>query len=478
MTSAFPDAIRSTPLMLTLDRIVDSRNFLSFSFSVDGLSFNTTYWYEGVDFGALRKTYGDQAINSVAFHVAAFEINKIASLKPDSVDFAQYDQYATDEFVALWQRIFDNVWAQWRYENDLSDYMHPDIARSQSGRLTTAALQRRNANNRILLFCGGGKDSLVAMKSLERGNFAFDSLSYSSSIYGTAQLQHALIRRLQQFSKPENCYRQWIFDDFLDSPVLSLRPEFGVKTLTAAETPSSIFSVIPLILAHGHSHIALGHERSADTGQVHWTKTGEDINHQWGKSYEAENLINSYIKRFLVSDFEYFSILKPIYDTLIFQMLQRDLSAVPATHSCNIRKPWCMRCPKCAYVWLGYMAFLPLEVVRKTFGPENLFDVPELQIIFRQLLGLENQLPFECIGQASESQLFFELCKHKGYDGSAMQMYRQCIGGIDIEAAMNKHLRIVWEGSNIPAHLRSFLDREWTDAIAKAREYIAQTMNS
>jgi hypothetical protein len=203
--------------------------------------------------------------------------------------------------------------------------------------------------------------------------------------------------------------------------VIALEPERGVRSLTAAETPASLFGAIPLALAQGYRVLALAHERSANVGNLVWSRTGEEVNHQWGKSYEAERLLAGYVHDEL-ADVEYASLLQPVHDPVIFHLLNRDLAAVAATHSCNVAKPWCKRCPKCAYVWLGYMAFLPPAAVDAIFG-ENLLDVAENQLFFRQMLGLEAHTPFECVGQIDEVRLFFELCHRKGIRGRAMDVY-------------------------------------------------------
>ena len=166
------------------------------------------------------------------------------------------------------------------------------------------------ANVNILAFCGGGKDSLVSVKLLEELELPYATFGYSHSIYGNAKHQHELIGKLCAETQTQKHHRQWIFGDFLDSPVLELYPEFKIETLTAAETPSSIFAVLPLILAGGYQYIVLAHEKSADEGNLIWEATGEEVNHQWGKSTEAEKLINNYLKNELIDNFEYFSLLE------------------------------------------------------------------------------------------------------------------------------------------------------------------------
>ena len=419
------------------------RHQLAFSYSFEDLFFSTTFWYEGADFYELEERYGAEFMQRLYFHIAAFDINKVASLRPSRLSWGPFADFATPEFASLWRDIFKNVWAQWRYENDDPEYFGPSFDVSESS-AEAAPVATEQGDVDILAFCGGGKDSLVAMKLLERGGGGtlFDSLTYSSSIYGRSQIQHELLDSLLDHGSPRHRRRLWIFDDFLESPVLQLGSQGGSKTLTAAETPSSIFTAIPFALQHGYLYFSLGHERSADTGQVFWDKTGEDVNHQWGKSLEAEEMLNNYVQESLVSNLTYFSILKPIYDVMIFNLLRQDLDAVKDTHSCNEAKPWCKKCPKCAYVWLNYMAWLPVELVDEIFDGTNLFDIEENQETFMQLIGAADQLPFECIGQADESKLAFEMCRRKGLGGKAMDSYLALDLSVDEKIVLDKYLDI------------------------------------
>ena len=107
----------------------------------------------------------------------------------------------------------------------------------------------------------------------------------------------------------------------------------GIRSRICAETPAAIMGAIPVALAHGYQYMSLGHERSADSLNLVWHATGEGINHQWGKSLEAELLIDNYIRQHLISGLTYFSLLKPIHDVVIFSLLNDDRPAVARTHS-------------------------------------------------------------------------------------------------------------------------------------------------
>lgn len=451
-----------------LGEIKWSARQLELHYGIDDLAFTTTYWYgPEVDFYALKDRYGAEFLAWMQFHLLAFEANKVLSLAPETFDPGPQARWVTPEFIQLWQTIGHKVWAQWRYQHRRPDYAGPRIEASGSGG-SPVALSPGPVE--ILAFCGGGKDSLVAIKLLERAGIAYSSLAYAHSIYGLAEPQHALIDGLLDQGRPVTRHRQWVADTFLDAPVASLYPEYEIRHLLAAETPSSIFGVLPIVLSRGYKHIALAHERSADTGNLIWDLTGEDVNHQWGKSLEAEALLNGYIQQQLISGFTYFSLLKPLYDVVIFSLLQQETAAVPATHSCNIDKPWCKKCPKCAYVWLNYMAYLPTELVDSIFQ-ENLLDAPENQLAFRQMIGLEAHTPFECIGQIPEARLAFELIKRKGLTGAAMAAYAE-LPPQDWQPVLDKYARVQADDLALPPAIAEKVLPLMQAAAAQAREYL------
>ncbi len=430
-----------TPRTLWLGEATWSGPQVSVSYGVDRDRFTTSLWWEGLDLDALAGRYGVDLVRKLVFHIAAFEANKAASLRPDQLDLGPFADLGTQRFRDLWSVVLQNVWGQWRYENGFSDYTGPEILGSPAP-TSPAADRTPTDERRILLFCGGGKDSLIAGRVLDEAGLPYSSYAYSHTTYGRPGPQHALIDGLLDHMAPAERVRHWVFDDFLDSPVLQLRPELGVRTLTAAETPSSLFGALPLALDRGYTDLLLAHERSADVGNLVWDLTGEDVNHQWGKSLEAEELLRTYVNEELLPGTSYASLLKPVYDVLIFSALRESLAAVPATHSCNIDKPWCLRCAKCAYVWVNYRAYLPDDVVTATFGDENLLDVGENQVWFEQMLGLAEHTPFECIGQIDEARLAFELLRRRGVQGQAMKLFSDQVPSFDAQGAFSRLIEV------------------------------------
>ena len=454
------------------DKLTRSQKQISMTFGFNDLRFEVAYWYNDVDLHFLEEKYGQENMNKIYFHIMAFEINKLVSLQPKTIDLGDYARFHTEQFESFWQKIVRKIWVQWRYENNLPHYKEPEFI-SNPVESQLKSIENQLELIKVLSFCGGGKDSLVAMKLLERARIPYSLFAYSSSVYGTQQHQHDLIKRLLKHGTQCNHHALWVFDSFIDSPVLQLYPQYTSKSIKSAETPSSIFGSLPIVLQHGYHHIALGHERSADAGNLIWEETGEEVNHQWGKSFEAEVLINNYIQNELISNFSYFSLLKPMYDVVIFNLLKLDIEGVSDTHSCSIQKPWCCKCAKCAYVWLNYMAYLPVDLVNSIFKT-NLFDIQENQHWFYEMLGLGEHTPFECIGEISETRLAFELCRRKGLGGKAMDMYFQKFPNLDVAPILEKYLNIDPTQANIPFEIKERIIPQIYDAAKETRQYISQ----
>src|SRR5687768_5481362 len=168
-----------------------SHHQLSLAFGLDDLRFTASYWYGDADLYALEEKYGRDLMERIYFHIAAFTANTLVSLRPDTFDPGPYSHFCTPEFWTLWKAIVRGIWAQWRYENDQPDYLGPALSgegrpaqETQNSKLKTqnylSPVHIEPGDVPILAFCGGGKDSLVSMKLLERAGICFDTLVYSS----------------------------------------------------------------------------------------------------------------------------------------------------------------------------------------------------------------------------------------------------------------------------------------------------------
>lgn len=442
-----------------LGDIQRSRHHVSLVYGIDDLRFETALWYEDVDLLALEATHGRDFMDRWGFHLLMLEASKLVSLRPDVIDLGEQARWYTPRFEAMWRTVLRHVWGQWRYRHDDPDYIGPQ-ALTEPNDIAPSPVRVTPGPVGVLAFCGGGKDSLVGAKLLERAGEPFASFGYSHAIYGRAEPQHVLIDRLVEVCAGTRHHRLRVFDSAVEAPLTGCYPD--IHEVLAAETPCSLFAALPLLLQHGYQTMVLAHERSANTGNLVWSRTGEDINHQWGKSFAAEQLLNAYIQRELVANATYFSVLQPVHDAVIFNLLRQDEALFARTHSCNLVKPWCGRCPKCAYVWLNAMAWLDADATRAALGgpmADNLLDIEAVLPWFHQMLGLGEHTPFECIGQIEEVRLAFALCRRKGLTGRAMALFDAHfpVHDLDLDLIAQRFLSVDLTQSGIPATLAARL---------------------
>lgn len=393
-------------------------------YSADRFKFATKVFYHDISFPSLKEKYSERTIEEIAANIALFEGMKLCSLFPKYYDISAIADKLAEPVVELFAKIYNGVFAQHLYENNVPDYSGPEIIYPGTRLGSSNPTQIPGGQEtKVLAACGGGKDSVVALKMLQESQISFSSMQYSHSVYGKADFQHDLIAGVLDQLNPSHRHKISVYDDFMDYPFMQLYFP-GNSGITVPETPVSIFESLPLMLSGEYNYLALAHEKSANTGNMFWSALGREVNHQWGKGYEAETLLNNFVQANLVSNFSYFSILQPIYDFRIFKNLARYPEVLPKIHSCNIQKPWCKKCPKCAYVWLGLMAVFEPPLVDAVFG-SNLFDDDDLLPIFRQMVGLTEHTPFECIGEIDESRLAMKICVEKGLSGKALDMFKQ-----------------------------------------------------
>ena len=474
------DASVESERVLTLESTTWAGPQLHINITFDGLKFPSTLWYN-FNLDELHTYYGDEIMERVYFHIAAFTLLKLTSLKPNIILVSdKLAKHYTIHFQKLWNITFEHVLGQWRYENGMANWKGPQFscppqtaAPVPAKMKTPQVFAESGAPVESIAYCGGGKDSLLSMKLLENANAPFSAFSYTISHYGSARDQHDRVQQVLQRCKPTKHHWVMITDAFLDIPLDTDDQWFkklGLKTRSESAL-TEIFSILPVMLHYGYRYAVIGNEHSANVGNLVWADEGEKaVNHQWGKSYEAEQTFSQYISQFLVAEGRYYSILQPIHDVVIFTLLRQHLDCIPFVHSCNMSPPWCKRCSKCCYVWLGFQAYLPQHVVDPVFDHENLLDFEENQLFFTQMLGLGNQKPFECIGEIKEAQLAFEMCRRKGLRGRAMEMFEKTFGPLFDISPIMKHYTIVHkEEHSIPDDIAGCIIAEMESAAASIK---------
>ncbi len=202
--------------------------------------------------------------------------------------------------------------------------------------------------------------------------------------------------------------------------------ELNNKGYINGHTPfSSIVAFSAEITAYlnGLKYIVLSNESSANESTV----VGQDVNHQYSKSFEFEQDFHSYEEKYLRTGQYYFSFLRPLAEFQIAKMFVSHRKYLPVFRSCNLGSKvspdiWCGECPKCLFVCLILSPFLSLSELNDIFGRDMLND-EKMKEYFIELIGQSEHKPFECVGSIDEVNLAVSLAiRHLEQEGEKLPM--------------------------------------------------------
>ena len=252
--------------------------------------------------------------------------------------------------------------------------------------------------DRSLLGIGGGKDSIVAAELLKE-----DGRSFTGFIVET-QRKDEIARNVAKLAAPKTL----VLKRELDRKIFAEHP----GSFNGHIPISAIFAFLGTATAalYGYKEIIVANEHSSNFGNLRYK--GEEINHQWSKSVEFEELAQSYIQRFVSPDLLYVSLLRQFYELRIAALFSTRKKYFKYFSSCNrnfkVNKErqeclWCGECPKCAFTFLLLSAFLPKKDVVSIFD-KNLLADEALLPLFADVLGFGKVKPFDCVGTFDEAQ--------------------------------------------------------------------------
>ncbi len=253
---------------------------------------------------------------------------------------------------------------------------------------------------------GGGKDSLVTAKILEKAGERFSTWHVGNSPVITDCVKK-LGKENLQISRE------------ISPKLLELNKEGALNGHIPISAILAFLSVVTAILT-GKKNIAFSNENSANFGNTEYK--GKIMNHQYSKSLEFEKDFQKYVAENISPNINYFSFLRPLTELKIAEIFagicwdefKNDFSSCNRNFHIGKRaeKKWCLKCPKCAFVGLILSPFLDKKKFREIFG-KDFFTKPELQKHFQELFGLSGHKPFECVGEINEARLAGKLAVKK-----------------------------------------------------------------
>ena len=365
-------------------RIDDGDLFIRYRFSIPGLKDFAPEWR----FPLMGKSVdiNDPILRSLIFSLGLVEtISYYKAVCPERVlikcgklSSAQKD---------WWSKLYYNGLGEFLYRNGIN-VSRDRLVRFECETVDEAVpLHDDRVYDGCLVPVGGGKDSVVSLEIL-RGE---DIITYVVNENATAT---------NVIDKCDHKKGVYTAKRTLDQKIIELNAEGYMN----GHIPiSAVFAFSSVITAYiqGIKYIALSNETSANESTV----PGTNINHQYSKSYEFEEDFDEYIEGLTDSDIHYFSLLRPFTEVQIAGIFaKRGKAYFDVFRSCNRGSKkgiWCCACPKCLFVYIILSPFIPEDELIRIFG-EKLLDKESFDEDFRELVGLNENKPFECVGTRRE----------------------------------------------------------------------------
>jgi hypothetical protein len=299
----------------------------------------------------------------------------------------------TDAMKTFWKKFYTLGLGEFFYRNSISPDILKDIVST-----STKTYQKTSfiPEERAIVPVGGGKDSIVTIEKVKSGKVPFNLFTFGkdNSIYHDMEEISGAKRLFVRRSLAKELFRL-NSEGYYNGHV----PITGVIS----------FALALVSYLYGYKYIIFSNEHSANFGNMSYENI--EVNHQYSKSLEFENDFRAYLRDYVSTDIEYFSMMRPYYEINILKMFSNYKDYFPYFSSCNRNfhllasgtsvKRWCLECPKCAFTFAGLHPYLSKEEMFTIFGGDMYADTRNIPL-FRELAGVSGHKPFECVGTNEE----------------------------------------------------------------------------
>ncbi|WP_130470483.1 endonuclease domain-containing protein [Candidatus Magnetaquicoccus inordinatus] len=247
---------------------------------------------------------------------------------------------------------------------------------------------------KVLLLIGGGKDSAVSYEIIREAGVEVALFSLGNAPW---------IKRLAAAFAAQH----YVAGRQLDAKLFALNASGAYNGHIPISACIAFVSLV-VALCGGYRAVIASNERTASYGNLHWL--GMEINHQWSKSLQFEQSLQSLQRGLFVHAPDYFSLLRSLSELAICGLFARRLRYFNNFTSCNANfqlkdtsqtPRWCGRCPKCLFVYLMMAPHLNAERLQSIFAGDFLRDAANMPLL-EELAGIRGHKPFECVGTPEE----------------------------------------------------------------------------
>lgn len=306
--------------------------------------------------------------------------------------------HLTKEQLAWWHDLLIDGMGEYFYVNKI-DFTKPDFVRFTSIEQPTKKLPSFSftPENKSLIPVGGGKDSALVLEILEKHNLPYEILLSYPQSPAALKISASTSAKIIEIKRT------------IDPKLLELNKQGYLNGHTPFSARLAFESSLIALLS-GHKNVLLANEFSANEGNVPYL--GTMVNHQYSKSFDFENKFRDYVANYLGSAPKYLSFLRPLTELQIAALFSKNQEFHTVFRSCNRgqqQNMWCGDCPKCLFVFTILYPFINEQKLINEIFSENLFEKTSMNKIAQELMGLDADKPFECVGTHEETQAAFYL---------------------------------------------------------------------
>ena len=373
-----------------------------FYYSFDG----ARRFVEKVQFnGTFAEPINQEALDNalqLAFYVVGTSYYKTFPTKNVAFKTAQPDQ-SQAKFL---HEVYTNGLSQFIFENNLT--LDDVVSFEGSGVNETATAY---SGEGVLALQSGGKDSLLMANLLQENAVTYKTLYVTSSdlypeVLNSLQVDVRIIKRTLDISALKNA----VSDGALEGHV-------PITYIVQS------FALIDAVL-HGENKVLAS--IGAEGGEAHEYVGDLAVNHQWSKTWDAEQLLALYVENYVSADIKVGSPLRGYSELKIAELFVEKCwdTFGHSFSSCNLANykqgennselTWCGECPKCANSYLLFAPFVKPAELQSLFSGQDLFAKQSLAETFKGLLGINGVMkPFECVGEVDELRLAYHMARQR-----------------------------------------------------------------
>ena len=359
---------------------------------------------EGKHFNALNDENLDKLLDKAMF--LAFIMLGSSYYKAHPTPYVEVPKKIDEWQANFFNKVFQEGLSQYAFENGLT--------RDNLAHFTATTTQIEPAQsyrgNGIISLQSGGKDSLLVSTLLLEANIDFTPWYVSSDPQGT----HPIVI-------------DEIFPQLIDKKAsiviraidkLHLQQSGGLNGHVPVTFINTALAIVQAIL--NNQNVIL--TSIGDEGTEPHAYIGDlPVNHQWSKTWEAEQLMAEYVKRYISEDIKVGSPIRKYTELRIAELFvnkcwQKYGYKFSSCNTANYKQgannsslTWCGECAKCANTYLLFCPFLAPQALQTLFQDADLFRKQSLTDTFKGLLGVDNVMkPFECIGSVDELRFAYQ----------------------------------------------------------------------